>query len=182
MPSQKNMDAVEQLKETLGRSPVVFGTGYSGLGVAVMTELRRGLRQRGLEYRVVKNTLAGVAADELGRPQIKEVLQGPTGLVLSDGDPTEAARALTDFLRTSRIALAVLGAVVEGQVVSAEGVSALAALPPKPVLMAQLLGQLSGVMARMVTVLNSPARGLATVLGGPTRGLATVLQRSTEGS
>jgi large subunit ribosomal protein L10 len=182
MPSQKNLDAVERLKETLERSPVVIGTDYGGLNVAVMTELRRGLRQRGLEYRVVKNTLAGVAAEEIGRPQIKEVLRGATGLVLSDGDPTEAARALADFLRTSRIVLPVLGAVVEGQVVSAEDVGTLAALPPKPVLMAQLLGQLSGVMGRMVVVLNGPARGLATVLGGPSRALATVLQRSTEGS
>ena len=182
MPSQKNLDAVEQLKETLERSPVVIGTSYTGLSVTVMTELRRGLRERGLEYRVVKNTLAGVAADELGRPQIKEVLRGPTGLVLSGGDPTEAARSLMDLLRTSRIALPVLGAVVEGQAVSAEGVGTLAALPPKPVLIAQLLGLLSGVMTRMVVTLNGPTRGLATVLGGPSRGLVTVLQRSTEGS
>lgn len=182
MPSRKNVETVEGLKEALERSPVVIGTGYAGLGVAVMTELRRGLRQRGLEYRIVKNTLAGIAADELGRSQIREVLEGPTGLVLGDGDPTEAAKALTELLRTSRIALTVRGAVVDGQVISSEDVTALATMPPKPEMVARLVGQLAGVMVRLVTSLNAPGQGLATVLSGPSRGLATVLQRSTERS
>ena len=180
MPSRKNVESVEGLKEALGRSPVVIGTGYTGLGVAAITELRRGLRQRGLEYRVVKNTLAGIAADELGRPQIRDVLQGPTGLVLGGGDPAEAAKTLTELLRTSRIALTVRGAVVEGQLISSEDVTALATMPPKPEMVARLLGQLAGAMARLVTSLNGPGQGLATVMNGPSRGLATVLQRSTE--
>ncbi len=180
MPSKKNVESVEGLKEILSRNPVVIGTGHTGLGVAAITELRRGLRQRGLEYRVVKNTLAGIAADELGRPEIREVLQGPTGLVLGDGDPAEIAKTLTELLRASRIALTVQGAVVEGKAISSQDVTTLSTMPPKPEMVATLLGQLVGVMARLVTSLNASGQGLATVLNGPSRGLATVLQRSTE--
>ena len=164
MPSQRNIQAVERIKETLARSPVVISTAYEGLNVAAMDQLRRGLRERGLEYLVVKNSLAGLAGDQLGRPQIREVLNRAAGLVLSAGDPVEAAKALTEYVRVSRLALPVQGAVVEDQVLSPGQVSTLATLPPRPELMAQFMGQLIGVVAALASVLNAPARGLATVL------------------
>jgi len=170
LPSDKNVDALEELKEKLSSNSILISTGITGLDVATMTEFRHKLREQGLEYRVIKNTIASLAADEIGSPQIKEVLTGPTGLVLGNGDPVAAAKLLTDYLRASRITMPLNGAIMDGQVMSAQDVNALGLLPPKPVLMAMLTGQLAGVVARLVRALN-----------GPVQSLAVVLERSTEG-
>ena len=180
MPSQKNIDILEELKEKLSGNSVLISTKITGLDVATMTGFRRKLREHGLEYRVVKTTIALLAADEIGSPQIKEVLTGPTGLVLGNGDPVEAAKVLTEYLRASRITMPLNGAVVDGQVLSSQEVNSLAALPPKPVLMATLMGQLAGVVAGLTQALNNPPQRMVFALNGPAQSLATVLQRSAE--
>lgn len=164
MPSQKNRDTLEEMKEKLSANSVLISTGFLGLDVSAMTAFRRKLREQGLEYRVVKNTIASRAADEIGSPQIKGLLTGPTGLVLGNGDPAVAAKVLTEYLRTSRITMPLNGALVDGQVLSSQEVNLLGSLPPKPVLMATLMGQLAGVVARLARALNSPAQSLAMVL------------------
>ena len=180
MPSDKNVEALEEMKEKLASNSILISTGFTGLDVATMTQFRRKLREQDLEYRVVKNTIASLAADEIGSPQIKEVLTGPTGLVLGNGDPVSAAKLLTEYLRSSRIAMPLNGAVMDGQVMSAQEVNALGALPPKPVLMAMFMGQLSGVVSRLVRALNSPAQRLAIVLERSTEGAGAASEASTE--
>ena len=180
MPSDKNVDALEEIKEKLSNNSVFISTGFTGLDVATMTEFRQKLREQGLEYRVVKNTIASLAADEIGFPQIKEVLTGPTGLVMGNGDAAAAAKVLTEFLRSSRIAMPLNGAVIDGQVMTAQEVNALGALPTRPVLMSMLMGQLSGVVARLVRVLNSPAQSLAVVLERSTEGKGEAIVDSAE--
>ena len=96
------------------------------------------------------------------------------------GDPAEAAKLLTDHIRASRIAMPVHGAMVEGQLLTAQEVTALANMPPRPVIMAQLMGQIAGVAARVVRSVNGPAQGLAVAISGSGRGIATVLQRNVE--
>ena len=182
MPSQNNVEALAELKERLGASAFLISTGFSGLDVAAMNDFRRKLQSQGLEYHVVKNTLASLAADEIGQPQIKQLLTGPTGLVMGEGDAVEAAKLLTEHIRASRIQMPVNGAVVEGQVLSAQEVTALASMPAKPVLMAQLLGQLASVATRLVRSVNGPSQGLVYALNGPAAGVTTALQRSTEKS
>ena len=171
MPSEKNIDALGELKEKLTETNVLISTGFTGLDVATMTDFRQKLREQGLEYRVVKNTIASLAADEIGAPQIKEVLNGPTGLILGNGDPIAAAKLLTEYLRSNRIIMPLNGAVMDGEVISAQQVNALGLLPTKPVLMSMLMGQLSGVASRLARALNNPVQALAIVL-----------ERSTEGS
>jgi large subunit ribosomal protein L10 len=177
MPSIKNRITVETLKERLAQSAIIISTSFVGLGVVAMDDLRRALREKGIEYQVVKNTLAAVAADQSSKPEIRQVLYGQTGLLLSSGDPVEVAKTLTDYIRTSRISLTVQGAVLDDRLLSSSEVTSLAALPPRPELVAQLAGQLVGLMAGLVATLNRPAQALATVLNGPSRSLATVLQR-----
>lgn len=164
MPSEKNLDALAELKRKLTENSVLISTGFTGLDVATMTDFRQKLREQGLEYRVVKNTIASLAADEIGSPQIKEVLNGPTGLILGNGDPIAAAKLLTEYIRTNRIVMPLNGAVMEGEVISAQQVNALGLLPTKPVLMSMLMGQLSGVAARLARALNNPIQALAIVL------------------
>ena len=171
MPSGKNIDALGELKEKLAQNSVLISTGFTGLDVATMTDFRQKLREQGLEYRVVKNTIASLAAGEIGSPQIKEVLNGPTGLILGNGDPIAAAKLLTEYLRSNRITMPLNGAIMDGAVISAQEVNALGLLPTKPVLMSMLMGQLSGVAARLARALNNPIQTLAIVL-----------ERSTESS
>jgi len=168
---------VKLLKERFSNNSIIISTGFSGLDVVTMTDLRRALREKGLEYRVVKNNLAAIASEEAGVPLMKEVLQGPTGILVGYGDPVEPVQALTEYLRTSRIGLTIQGAVLGDRVLSPLEVTTLASLPPRPVLVAQLAGQLVGLMGGLASLLQAPAQRLASVLNSPSQGLVTVLQR-----
>jgi large subunit ribosomal protein L10 len=180
MPSQKNKEAVQALKERLARSTIIISTGYTGLDGVAMTSLRRALRAKGLEYRVVKNTVTAIAGQEAGLPEVEQVLQGPTGLVLASGDAVEAAQALNDYLRTTRLSLTVRGAVLGGRVLSPADLTALANLPPRRVLAGQVAGSLVGLLTALVSRLNAPAQRLVSALNSPAQGLVTVIQRRVE--
>lgn len=164
MPTAKKVHEVEELEEKLSRSTVAIATGFSGAAGTTMTELRRHLRSQGLDYRVVKNTLAGRAADAAGHPEVKEVLEGPTGIVFGYGDAVEHVKALVEYVRANRLPIAVRAAALEGRVYRNEQLTTLLTLPPRQVVAAQLVGQLAGPLVRLVTALNGPARGLASVL------------------
>ncbi|MBI4234630.1 MAG: 50S ribosomal protein L10 [Chloroflexi bacterium] len=164
MPSQRNIEAVEGLRQKLSRCTVVIATGFAGMTVATMTEMRRKLREKGLEYQVVKNTLTHIAAREAGKAALKDIMEGQTGLVFGYADPVEVAKAVQEYVRTTRSPLVVRGGVMDGRGLTAAEVAALASLPPRPELMARLAGQLKGSLAALVFSLNSPMRGLVTVL------------------
>ena len=180
MPSAKNIAAVEELKQRLSRSTVIIGTGFSGLNVAAMTGLRAALREKGIEYRVVKNTLATIAAHEVGRPEVADILREATGLVIGYDDPLEPAKALEEYRRATRISLTIRGAVLDGRVLSAAEVSSLATLPPREALVASLAGQLQGLLGRLATALSTPTQQLTYALNAPIQGLVTVMQGYVE--
>ena len=180
MPSERNIERVEDLAGRLARSRIIIATGFTGLPVGVLNQFRLRLREKGLEYKVVKNTLAAMAAERVGKAGVKGLLEGPTGLLLGYGEPVEAAKLLDEYLRSTRVALVIRGAVMDGQVLTAQQVSALAALPPKPELVAHLAGSLKGRLARLLTLFQTPGLGLVLALSAPARGLATVLHRSAE--
>ena len=165
MPTDKKIESVERIKDWFQRATIVIATDPTGMGVSDMTELRRALREKGIEYRVVKNTLAHLAADAAGTPWIKEIVEGPTGIALGYDDAAEPARALDSFVRANRSPLTVRKAAYEERILTPEQVRTLATLPTKEVLIAQLMGQL-----------NAPVQGLATVLNAPVGGFARALQ------
>ena len=169
MPTADKARQVEELAERFSRSTIVITTDYTGLDVGQMTELRRALRERDVEFRVIKNSLALMAADAAGKPEVKEVIDGPTGIAFGYGDATVPARALADYIRATRSPLTIRGAELDGQVLDARQVQQLASLPGKDELVAQLL-------SRML----SPISGLVYVLNGPIAGLARVLQRHAD--
>ena len=164
MPSRKNIREVEELARLLQESPVVIATGFQGLPVSAMNDLRRRLREKGFRYRVVKNTLVRLAGQRVGKPEVARIVEGPTGLVLAQGDPTEPAKVLDEFVRATRLPLVLRGALVDGQVLGPQEVQALASLPPRPQLMADLLGRLLGPLAALASLLNRPAQSLAYLL------------------
>lgn len=169
MPTQQNLDRVDAIRDWIDRCTIAIATDYTGLSVADMTSLRKALRDNGIEYRVIKNTLALLAADGSTKPDVKQIVEGPTALAFGYDDPLAAAKVLTDFVRVNRSALKVRGGVMGERVLTTQEIVALAALPSKDELMARLLGQL-----------NAPITGLVYVLSAPLAGLARVLQRHVE--
>lgn len=169
MPAQKKIDAVRSLETKLRANQVIVATGYRGLTAGQMTQLRRELRAKGVEYHVVKNTLARRAAAAAGKPGLAQLLSGPTALALGAGEIATGPKALGDFIRTSRLPLQVLGGLLDSLVLDTKGVERLATLPPREVAVAQLLG-----------TLQSPLAGLAWSLQGLLQNLLHVLQARRE--
>jgi large subunit ribosomal protein L10 len=164
MPRPEKVRQVEELRERLQRASLAISTGFSGLTVAELNELRRRLRQAGLEYKVVKNTLLRLAAEQAGRPQIMQVVEGPTAIAFAYGDPVEAARVLDEYLRTAPAAFILRGAVLDGSVLSAAEVRELVRLPPRPQVLAELLGSLQSPLAALAGVLEAPLQEFLLLL------------------
>lgn len=166
MPTQEKIDRVAELKDKLERSSIIISTGYSGMNANQMVDLRRRMRDGGVEFVVVKNNLLSRAADAADIPQLKDVLSGQTAIALGYDDAAVTAKAVNQAAQASAGVLAIHGAVIgQDAAMQPEEVSRLADLPPHPVLVALLLG-----------TMQAPLYGLATVLNGTIRSLAYVLQ------
>ena len=166
MPTDRKVKAVQDMKEWLDGATIVISTSYTGLPVTAMTELRRVLREKEVRYKVVKNTLAYIAADNAGQPELKEIIQGPSAIAFGYGEPTDPAKALSQFIRETRSPLQIRGALLEGRVLDAAQVERLASLPSKDELVALLLSRMQSPISGLVNVLNGPIAGLARVLQG----------------
>src|SRR3990170_340632 len=138
MPTQKKIDTVEKLRERIERCVIAIAADYRGLTVTEMSQLRRAIREAGVELRVVKNRLFLRAAEEAGRPELAALLEGPTAIVFGYDDVAAPARAVTEYMRTARNTFAVRNGALDGQILSLADVQSLATLPPKPVLIAQI--------------------------------------------
>jgi len=149
----QKQETVTALAAKLQRSPTVYVTDFTGLNVARITDLRRRLRAAGVEYVVVKNTLALRALGDAKVSGLDEHLAGPTALVLAGADPVGAAKVLTDFAREFEKPSIKIG-LVEGKTVTAAQVKRLAALPSRMELLAQLGGALQAPLAGLAGALN----------------------------
>ena len=165
LPTPHKIDRVSDLKDKLERSTIAVTADYTGISVNEMTELRRRMRAAGVEFTIVKNTLMDLAAEAAQRPQLKEVVEGPTAVAFGYDDPLDVAKALADYVRTTRSTLAIRGAVMGGgPVLLAADVTRLASLPNKPQLVANLMGQLQAPIQRLLAVLNGPLQNLDALL------------------
>ena len=165
MPTQAKIKRISALKDKLERCTIAVTTDYTGISVNEMTDLRRRLRGAGVEFTVVKNTLMDLAAEAAQRPQVKEIVQGPTAIAFGYDDPTDVAKAIYDYMRTSRSTLAVRGAVLgDGSTLPPSQVNRLATLPAKPQLVAALMAQLQSPIQRLLGVLNGPLQNLDGLL------------------
>jgi large subunit ribosomal protein L10 len=161
--SPRKLELVAELTEKLGRATSAIVTDYRGLTVKQLQELRMRLRNDGIEYHVVKNTLARRAADEAGVGQFSAVLVGPVGLALGYGDLSTPARILNEYFRVNR-RLPIMAGLVEKRVLDADGVRAVADLPSREVLLAQLAGTLQSPLSSLAGALNSVLSNFAATL------------------
>jgi large subunit ribosomal protein L10 len=168
MPTARKEAAVQELRDRLAGSQNLFLTDFAGLTVEEITKLRGELRKDGNTYAVVKNTLFKIAAGEDVAKALDAFLAGPTGIVFAGSDPVAPAKAIKQFADDSK-KLGIKAAYIDGQLVDAKQINALASLPPRIELLAKLVGSLA-----------SPMRGLVTVLSGNQSGLVRVLNAIRE--
>ena len=164
MPAQWKIDSVDKMREWMEKVAIAVSADYSGLDVGAMTALRRVLREKGVQFKVVRNSLAYLAADAAERPLFKDIIEGPTGLAFSFEETVEPAKALAEYIRANRSPLKVKGGIMGDRFLTTAEVVSMATLPPKEVLVSRLMAQLQGPISGLVYTLNAPISGLARVL------------------
>lgn len=160
---EQKKQMVEQIREKISQSKSVVILENRGLTVAQATALRAKLRASEIELKVLKNTLVKIAAEELGLTGLDDYLQGPNVWAFGIQDPVTGPKILTEYTRTND-RLIVKGGILENKVIAAPGVKALADLPPREVLLAQVLGAIQSPLAGMANVLQGPIRKFAYAL------------------
>lgn len=163
MPKREKTQIVEELKEKLPRSAIIVVTDYRGLSAKEMTALRSRFREAGLEYKVVKNTLARFAAIATGREQIETFLQGPVAIAFGY-DVVKLPKVLDEYIRSSGSVLQIKGGMLGNRLLSAEDILTLSKLPSRDILISQVIGQMWAPLQTLHNVLGAPLRGLFTAL------------------
>jgi large subunit ribosomal protein L10 len=164
MPTEKKAKAIEQLKDLFTTSKVGIFTDYRGLKVGEITDLRRTFKKSNIHYQVVKNTLARIAAEQAGKKQILDLFEGPLAIAFSQGEPNEPAKILVDFMRATKLTLGIKGGFMGDRALTPAEVQALATIPSREVLIAQVMTGIQGPVAALVAYLASPISGLISLL------------------
>jgi len=163
MARPEKIAQVEELKERLSKASGVVVVDYLGLSAPEMVELRRAMRQQGVQFEVIKNTLARLAAQQAGVDYLLEHLHGPNGLVVGSDNPTAPFRAARECARKYK-AFNIKAGLFAGEPIPAEQADWVATLPPEEELHARLAG-----------ALNGPIQGLAVAMAGVLRKFAVAL-------
>jgi large subunit ribosomal protein L10 len=161
---QKKQDVVTELAAKLKGANSFFLTDFTGLSVKRMTQLRARLRNAGVEYIVVKNTLAERALMGSDLPDVAEFFRGPTGVAIEPRDPVAAAKVLADFAKENDNRPALKAGVVENRTVTAEEIVRLSTLPPREQLLAELAGAFEAPMQQLVSVLEAKLQEVVGLL------------------
>ena len=158
MPSEKILEqkkaVVEELADKLGRCASSVLVKYEGITVDADTKMRKALREAGVEYTVIKNTLIGKACDKVGYEALKPNLEGMNAIAISYDDPIAPAKILKEYAEKIET-FEIRGGILEGSVVDAATVNELADIPPKEVLIAKLLGSMQSPLYKFAYVLQA---------------------------
>ena len=145
---------VAEIKEKLVAAKSVVLIDYRGLTVAEVTELRNQCRKAGVEYAVLKNTMVSLAAKEAGIEGLDEFLKGPTAVAFGMEDAVAPAKVLTEFIKKTKKTEVKCG-LLDGQILDAAGVEALAAIPSREVLIAKIMGSMMSAVSKFVYVVEA---------------------------
>jgi large subunit ribosomal protein L10 len=160
----KKAEIIDNLKEDFSKSSIMILTDYRGLSNSEITNLRRKLQGSGINYRVVKNTLARFAAERAGMSVFADSFQGPVAIALGYDDITVPAKVLTGYIDQTQGLLKIKGGFYGGRVLTVDEVKTISTLPSREILLARVIGQIKSPITSLVGCLSSPLRGLAGVL------------------
>jgi len=161
---EKKAVIIDQIQEGLSKCSVGILTDYRGLSASEINDLRRKLEESGIEYRVVKNTLARFAAERAGKDELVSFFQGPVAIAFGYGDITEPARALAEYTRSSKTSLSIKGGFFGDRVLTSEDVVTLSTLPSREILLAKIIGGMQSPVYALLNCLTNPMRGLVGTL------------------
>ena len=164
MSREKKAEIIDSLQQLFSRCSIGILTDYRGQSANEMAELRRRLRELGIEYKVVKNTLAQFAARKVGREELVSFFEGPLAVAFGYGDITKAARALTDYIQTSKITIRIKGGFLPARLLTAVDVITLSTLPSREVLLTKVLAGIQSPISALVSHLTTPIRGIIGVI------------------
>ena len=164
----KKQAVVAEIKTWLTDAKSVVIASYKGLNVATDTQMRRELREAGVQYKVVKNTMLRIAAKDLGIDGLESHLEGTTAIVFSTADAVAPAKVLVDFMRKNKLEdpgiLTIKAGILDKKVLSDAEVKALAALPSREELIAKLLGSMNAPLSNTVGLLSAIIRNAVGVI------------------
>lgn len=163
MPTDAKRATIAELREDLARSTTLITTEYRGLKVREIGEIRRALRKNDVTYRVVKNRLMRIAAEQEGNAGVAPLLRGPSAIAFGSGAENTVAKTVIDAVRPYKL-VKVTGAVVGGKALDADGVQKLATLPSREILLAQLAGAFSAPATQVAGLLAANLRNLGSLL------------------
>jgi large subunit ribosomal protein L10 len=155
---------VDEIAGQIEAAQAIFAVDYRGISVSQIAELRAKLRESDTRFRIVKNSLSERAADKAGAEALRPLLEGPTALALVGGDAAMAAKALNDTARALNNLIEFKGGLMDGNALSADDVRAIARLPTRDVLNAQLVGTIAAPLSGLVRTLNALIAGVAIQL------------------
>ncbi|MDA2979534.1 MAG: 50S ribosomal protein L10 [Actinomycetota bacterium] len=163
MPTAEKNTTVSDLSKKMSQADAIFLADFSGIDVAAVTELRRTLRAAGVDYQVVKNRLAKLAAKDAGLDSLGAYLEGPTAMAFVQDDPVAPAKILQKFIDGGG-KLAIKSGYVDGQILTPEAVGQLAKLPSRDELLAKVLGSIQAPLYGLSAVLTALLRGTVVAL------------------
>lgn len=161
---EKKAQLIDSLQQVFSQCSIGVLTDYRGLSAAAMTDLRRRLRESGVEYKVVKNTLARFAAERAGKGELVSFFEGPVAIVFGYGDITEPARILTGYIETSKVSMSIKGGFLPNRLLTSEDVTTLSALPSREILLARVVGGVQSPISALVGYLAAPMMGIIGAL------------------
>jgi large subunit ribosomal protein L10 len=163
MTRKQKEDAVETLAKEIGQHTVVLLSDFTGMNVETATEIRRRFREESVRFRVVKNSLARRALEEIGAGDLAEQLTGPNALVLSESDPVAPAKILVEFEKKGDTPKIRTG-WVEATIVTAAEIRRIAELPSRDQLLAQIAGTFAAPMSNLASLFGEMARQIASMI------------------
>lgn len=163
MPTEAKVRAVEEFTGVLKEAQGVVLADFTGLTVSAVMELRRKCRDSGVQYRVVKNTLAKRAVESAGMEVLSPLLEGPNAWAVHPKDQVAATKVISEFAKTNE-ALKIRGGLMEGRLLGLEDIQDLAKLPGREVLLSQVLSTLESPMSGFAGALSALLRGFATAV------------------
>lgn len=164
MKREQKARIVEDLKEAIAKCSSGILTDYKGLSNAELTILRRRLRELGIEYRVVKNTLARFAAEKSGKDFLVSSFEGPVAIAFGYDDMTQPAKALVSYIRSSESVLRIKGGFLGDSLLNQDDVKSLASVPAREVLLAQMLAGMQSPIVALANCFAHPLREFSGIL------------------
>ena len=171
MPNQRKIEQVKELSELFSNSDTIIMADYKGTSVSELSGLRRALNDTSAKFKIAKNTLAKLAAEQSSKEALSEEITGPLGFVLTNEDPSQVTKVLFKYAEDNEIDFVIKKGLVNNDLLDEGTLQKLSKLPSKEILLAKLMGSM-----------NSPVTNLVFVLQGTIQAFATVLQRHVENS